>query len=237
MSNKNNIKDNLQEIFDKNNNYNQILSKIERKSHMKKNIWLKYSLVSICLLAIITCFMINKDNNENNTFTTTKNNTITINKLKDMSENLLDADVKINSNIKIEESFSEYIFIDNIKVSNDLNLNSKYLVYTKRSYDTIEEYKNAPYDVLHDYVLQYEKTLNGAVEKTINITFSKDFKPLRDCFIDNLKISKINNTELTIANYNDMYIAIFNYNNLNFDIETKGISEIELVDLLESIIK
>ncbi|MFR5685001.1 MAG: hypothetical protein ACLUD1_13365 [Clostridia bacterium] len=33
-----------------------------------------------------------------------------------------------------------------------------------------------------------------------------------------------------------MYIVTFNYQNLNFDIETTGITENELVDLLQSII-
>ena len=48
--------------------------------------------------------------------------------------------------------------------------------------------------------------------------------------------SIINNVEFEISQYQDMYIATFSYNTIYFDSETKGISEAELVELLQSIV-
>ena len=45
------------------------------------------------------------------------------------------------------------------------------------------------------------------------------------------------NTPLTIFKWDDAYLTTFKYNNIFFDIETKGITENELITLLQSIIK
>ena len=74
--------------------------------------------------------------------------------------------------------------------------------------------------------------------RNITIAFSEIDKPLRDYYIDNQELkSKIGDVELEISQYKNMYIVTFSYNNLNFDIETNGITEDELVELLVSIIK
>lgn len=50
-----------------------------------------------------------------------------------------------------------------------------------------------------------------------------------------LNINKIKDMAMTTLDA-DMYIVTFEYNNIYFDIETTGITENQLVDLLESII-
>lgn len=51
------------------------------------------------------------------------------------------------------------------------------------------------------------------------------------------KISKIEDTEVIITQYEKLYLAEFKMNDVYFDIETAGITQTELVDLLVSIIK
>ncbi len=199
---------------------------------------LKFSLAPICLVLVICGVMLfNPQNNSNNNDDISDYiqlesmaHEIYINKLKDFSQ--ADIDVQLDADVKVQEEFVKYSFIDNMIIPSDLSLSSKHLVYTRKDNQTTQ------YDILHDYVLWYEKMENNINTKKIIVAFSKDFEPLRDYFIDinNLKVSKINNTELIIVNYNDMCIATFTHNDLNFDIETKGITQEELIQLLESII-
>lgn len=51
-----------------------------------------------------------------------------------------------------------------------------------------------------------------------------------------MNISKINNTDVKIMVNGNNYIAIFSYNNINYDIETNGISKEEFINLLNFII-
>ena len=132
--------------------------------------------------------------------------------------------------IEIEELPEKFSFMNDINIPEDLKLDNCYNIYTRNS---IEE---PVYDVLHDYVFDYHTGDN--IMRNITIAFSEIDKPLRDYYIDNQELkSKIGNVELEISQYKNMYIATFSYNNLNFDIETNGFTEDELVELLVSIIK
>ena len=251
MSNKNVIKEMFAKQFDKDDIYNNILSEIKNDTDntlsevkggsVMKSKLLKYSLAPICIIAILCIVVFNQLNTDNDIVKVAEkeNYEIYINNIKDVAQTSLDADMRLDVDIRVQEEFAEYKFINDIKIPSDLQLTSKYLIYTKELYEDIEKYKNAPYDVLHDYVLQYEKFESDIRTKNILIAFSKDFQPLRDYFMDtgNLEVSKINNTELTITSYKGMYMATFSYNNLNFDIETQGITQDEFIELLESIIR
>ena len=67
---------------------------------------------------------------------------------------------------------------------------------------------------------------------------AKNNPPFRDYLFseDNLKESTINNVLLIITQYEDIYFTVFKINDIYFDIETNGITQNELVDLLRSII-
>lgn len=204
---------------------------------MKKNTWFKYSLVPICLVIMVSCFMLFGENNNSKTFKTDSGNKIVVNNLKDIGTTSLDARLDVDIKM-LPPRYLEYNGEDNIVIPTDFNKKAVYQIFTKKDKNTTE------YNILHDNVTEYIKEEYQGNDsylhtKRIIITYSENFIPLRDYYIDtiNLKMSKINDIELTIANYNDMYIAIFKYNNLNFDVETQGISEIELINLLESMIK
>ena len=55
-------------------------------------------------------------------------------------------------------------------------------------------------------------------------------------YLSNGNLEKQGGTELIISQWKDMYIVTFEYNDLYFDIETTGVTENQLVDLLESLI-
>ncbi len=207
---------------------------------MKNNKWFRSFLIPICLLLIIAGIFVFKNKKEKS-FTTPSANTIKINYLKEIAAANLDADIKYDTDINVKERFTEYTFLDDIKVPSSLTIKSKYLIYTKKLDENKEDYQNAPYNILHDYVVNYESepSNDGLIEKHIIVAFSKDFEPLRDYFLGDepLEVSKIKGIEVKIGNYNEMYISTFSYQGLNFDIETVGLAENEVIELLESIIK
>ena len=213
------------------------ISNIRKEFDMKtnKNKKVIYVLSSICavfILGIGILVGVNKNLLPSNTVDIGKADgkgesvkvELNINKVKDMSMTSLDADVKI---IEIENLPEEFTFVENLLVPNEYEFENGYTVYTRENIDTAE------YNVLHDYVLNYRKDdLNE-----IKIAFSKVESPIRDYFIgDGEKISKIGNVELKVSQWEKMYIVTFEYNDIYFDIETTGITENELVDLLKSII-
>lgn len=213
------------------------ISNIRKEFDMKTNrnkkvIYVLSSICAVFILGIGILVGVNKNLLPSNTVdigqTDGKGESVkvelNINKVKDMSMTSLDADVKI---IEIENLPEEFTFVENLLVPNEYEFENGYTVYTRENIDTAE------YNVLHDYVLNYRKDdLNE-----IKIAFSKVESPIRDYFIgDGEKISKIGNVELKVSQWEEMYIVTFEYNDIYFDIETTGITENELVNLLKSII-
>lgn len=233
----NNLKGIMKKEFDKDKNYNEILSNIERVENMK-NFKLKYILAStvtfIVLFAVILGISsINNTPNEiigekdiNEDDSTSKIEiALDINEIKDLEMMSLDVDIEIINISNIPERFE---FMNNIKIPSEYKINDSYNIYTKSGINANE------YDVLHDYVFNYKKDNTN----TIKIAFSEIEKPIRDYYINGgNKVSKIGESEIIISQYNKMYIVSFKYNDIYFDIETVGISQEELVDLLTSIIK
>lgn len=149
---------------------------------------------------------------------------LNINRIKKMLATSLDADIKT---IEIEKLPEKYEFIKNIKIPEEYKIENSYNIYTRNDINKNE------YNVLHDYVLNYRK---DSINK-ITIAFSEIEKPLRDYYIeDGDKVSKIGDIELIISQYKDMYIATFNFKDIFFDVETVGITESELIELLQSIL-
>ena len=224
------LKTEMDKEFDREKNYHSIISKIERVSSMKKK---RYIFVPTFALAIVVVAIIgyNFIKTPSKTIIISEDDknieiTLNINEMKELATTSLDADIKM---IEIEELPEKFSFMNDINIPEDLKLDNCYNIYTRNS---IEE---PVYDVLHDYVLDYHTGDN--IMRNITIAFSEIDKPLRDYYIDNQELkSKIGNVELEISQYKNMYIATFSYNNLNFDIETNGFTEDELVELLVSII-
>ena len=230
----NNLKDTIQKNFDKKKNYNIILSKIERRDNMKVKLSyvLASSLVAIALLVGIVAYNVPKSNNENVMPPTVQGILeLNINKAEYQSMMTLDADIK-EANTELNSEFEK----DFSFVKKDINAPKDLRDYgVNKVVMTRKDFSDKDYSIAHDYIWDYS---NEAENRTIRIAFSKIGKPLRDYYLSSEeKISKIENTDVIITQYEKLYLAEFKMNDVYFDIETSGITQTELVDLLVSIIK
>lgn len=201
----------INKSFNKHINKDENLKIIKERMNKRNMKYLKYSLIPICLLLVISLYLIT-NNNEPDIFDDTKE--IYINEIDNMNLTSLDSDIRVENNYMVE-IYDELL---NIVIPTDLNKMNGSAIFLSDN-------------TLNNYVIEYFND-----EKRITIAYSKTNTPIRDYFIDDGKSSIINNTNLVISKYNTMYIVTFKYNDVYFDIETSNIKENELITLLESII-
>ena len=201
----------INKSFNKHINKDENLKIIKERMNKRNMKYLKYSLIPICLLLVISLYLIT-NNNEPDIFDDTKE--IYINEIDNMNLTTLDSDIRVENNYMVE-IYDELL---NIVIPTDLNKMNGSAIFLSDN-------------TLNNYVIEYFND-----ERRITIAYSKTNTPIRDYFIDDGKSSIINNTNLVISKYNTMYIVTFKYNDIYFDIETSNIKENELITLLESII-
>lgn len=224
----------LKEKIRKNIKEEIAISNIRKEFGMKTNRNKKiiYTISSVCAVFILTIGILvgtgqlNDNINIGENIDQKLNVKLNINKIKDMEMTKLDLDVKIVESKEIPEKFE---FMEKVKIPSEYKFKDSYNVYTRKDMDVAE------YNLLHDYVFNYQK---DDFSSGIKIAFSEVGEPLRDYFIDDkYKTSKIGDAEIIITQYEQMYMASFKYKDIYFDIETNGITENELVELLVSIIE
>ena len=190
------------------------------------------SLVAIALLVGIVAYNVPKSNNENVMPPTVQGILeLNINKAEYQSMMTLDADIK-EANTELNSEFEkDFSFVKkDINAPKDLRDDGVNKVVMTR-----KDFSDKDYSIAHDYIWDYS---NEEENRTIRIAFSKIGKPLRDYYLSSEeKISKIENTDVIITQYEKLYLAEFKLNDVYFDIETAGITQKELVDLLVSLIK
>lgn len=149
---------------------------------------------------------------------------IKINQMGDSGAAKLDADIKILNN-----TFMLYFeFLKEVKIPSDFDNTKQYSVWTRKT-------KTGDYDILNSYEFYYYNTKDN---RNIKLSFSDEYQPIRDYYFDEDSATKsiIRDCELVIYQYENSYMTVFTYHNVNFDIETIGITQEELVNLLDSII-
>jgi len=232
MTNKEKLKSAIDQDIDSKVYYNEIIKKIEKEDKMKKkNNMCKWSLIPICLVAIISgILLINSKNNNiilDNYIDSENNIKLNINDLKNIGAARLDVDVKVvpNNAVNFPLPYKNGI----VDIPKDLDKISKYIFYFRENKESKE------YNILGNYEIIYD---NGN-DRSIKVSYSKDHKPVRDYYFsdEGSKATTINGLNLTIFKYNTIYFTEFNCNGYNFDIETNNISEQELSNFLVSIIK
>ena len=230
MNNEDKLNKVITNDFDITNNYTSIRRKMERGNKMNKIF--KYSLVPMAIvITMTTVFLLNKKSSANNVLdSNVKNNdVIIVNNVDNNSDNAkLDIDGR-SEEITTDDLYKIYPLLKDIVVPNDYNINGIIKCYLFNE-DT------SKYDKLYGYNIIY----SGGNNKYIDIFILIDTTKRLRCFsidTDEMKSSIVNNTNIKIIGENKNYYAIFSYNNINFDIETTGISEEEFIQLLKSIIK
>lgn len=237
MTNKEKLKQAIEQDMNSKDYYNGIMGKIEKGENMKKKIngiW-KLSFAPICLIVLISgVILLNKGHEtetllNNKLYVDEKNNVIlNINEINDkVGMARVDADVKIvtNNDINFPLPYKDGL----VNIPKDLNKTYKYIFYFRENKESQE------YNVLGNYELIY----SNDNDRSINVKYSKDNKPVRDYYFsdEGSKITTINDVELKIYKYENIYFTEFNFDDYNFDIETSNITEQELSNLLLSIIK
>lgn len=229
----NNLKDTIQKNFDKEKNYNIILSKIERRDNMKVKLSyvLASSLVTVVLLVGVIAYNVPRNNNDEKIQIADEKIELNINKAKSQSMMKLDADIQ-EVIADLNKEFCKTFPFTQKKLNAPKDLKNNFV---NRIIMTKENFTDKKYTVTHDYIWDYS---NEAKDRTIRIAFSKVGKPLRDYHLSSEeKISKIEGTDVIITQYEKLYLAEFKLNDVYFDIETDGLTQTELVDFLISIIK
>ena len=230
MNNRDKLNKAITNDFDITNNYTSIRKKMERGYKMNKIF--KYSLVPMAIVMTMTSvFLLNRKSSINNVLdSNVKNNdVIVINSVDNNSDNAkLDIDGR-SEDITTDDLYKIYPLLKDIIVPNDYNINGIIKCYLFND-DT------GKYDKLYGYNIIY----SGGNNKYIDIFILTDtIKRLR-CFsidTDEMRNSIINGNSIKIMGEDKNYYAIFSYNNINFDIETTGISEGEFIQLIKSIVK
>ena len=239
MTNREKLKKAIEQDINPTNNYNKIIKKIEKEEKMKKeNYLLKWSLLPICLIVIISGIIFlnykndNNDSLENKTYIDKENNiTLNINDLSKVGMTKLDADIKTVSGVnipypfKVNENQNEEWFI----IPSDLTQTKNYIVYVKKDKDSKE------YDTVANYIM----LITDGNERSIEVKYSEEQEPLRDYYFseEDSKITTINNIDLKIYKYENSFYTTFSYNGYYFDIETSNITEQEFSNYLVSILK
>ena len=230
MNNEDKLNKVITNDFDINYNYTSIRKKMEIGNKMNKRF--KYSLVPMAIvIAITSVFLLNKKSITNNVLdSNVKNNdVIIVNNIDNNFDNAkLDIDGR-SEDITSDDLYKIYPLLKDIVVPNDYNINRIIKCYLFND-DT------GKYDKLYGYTIIY----SGGNNKYIDIFILIDTTKRLRCFsidTDEMKSSIVNNTNIKIMGENKNYYAIFSYNNINFDIETAGISEEDVIQLLKSIIK
>lgn len=241
MKNKEIFKNLYNSKINKDNNYKEIIKKIDKENNSNFN-WsfIPVSLVIfICIISLINNSKIN-DNEKDVIDESCKNNNcinldnyskeiININKITKISNKMLDIKYE---NINIETLSEDYNFISKLYVPINFKDIKAYKILSKHI-DNNSMSKN--YDNLINYSLIY----NNEQKKQLIISFSKTNEPVRDYYFssENSKVSKINNKEIFIYQYEKIYMTKFNYNNIYFDIETQNINEEEFLTIISSIVR
>ena len=230
MNNEDKLNKVITNDFDITNNYTSIRKKMERGNKMNKIF--KYSLVPMAIvITLASVFLLNKRSNTNNVLDSdVKNNdVIIVNSIDNNSDNAkLDIDGR-SEDITTDDLYKIYPVLKDIVVPNDYNINGIIKCYLFND-DT------GKYDKLYGYNIIY----SGGNNKYIDIFILIDTTKRLRCFsidTDEMRNSIINGNNIKIMGENKYYYAIFSYNNINFDIETTGISEEEFIQLLKSIVK
>lgn len=166
---------------------------------------------------------------------------------------------KVENSSKTDKALKTEIYINEKNVEEDyridaqlkkfdakeINVDLRFAIEAKLPNDFEKNYsvtgiyvkgKNSKqYDELQNYEFYYS---NKSETRSITLGLGfKDKKPLRDyLFLEVEKKSRIGDVELEITKYEDSYLVIFSHKDVNYDIETRGINETELLEFLTSLI-
>lgn len=226
------IKKMYEEKFNKDENYNNIINKLQNKKNHKINF--KWSLIPICLLLCLTIPLFStKDFKLDDEKQNIKKDIININsdEIKYFTEIIYVADIAGRCEILTKESINnKFPFIEKSNINYPHE--TFYAHYSHGLEGNIDQYDN-----LVGYYLMYS---SNDYEDRIEIFISEttEIKP-RDVGrfeIDDLDNSEIDGVNIKIIGDNNYYIALFKLNGLFLDIGANHMNEKEFIHMIKQII-
>lgn len=265
MPRKNHLNHKLKSKFDRKSNYTQILSRIEDPSASKKLTLFKFSLAPACLaLIILGAYFFraqthdpNQPNNLSaNIFINQSSVSSSASRLSGKSQNTpystIFAKYSINQNLTIPadlfksshclymKDFDWSVLDDIPPIDWDTASQTEIDAWFKKQDQVRAQYLATENYILHSCSLFFGDQFfeDDSSLRTINISIARSHPPAR-CYLfsdENLQASTINNTPLTIIQWENHFHVTFNIGDIYYDIETRNITETELIQLLKSIL-
>lgn len=238
MSKKQIIKDIFNDKINKTDIYNEVIFKIENNNRLTLNKILKYSMITVLILAII--LDINYNNKKRVEQEEINGEKIYINNLDNFNNAVASIDAKATE-IDIETLEKEQPIVKEIKTPDSMFITRIYKEYIR------SDVTKDNYDILTGYNIIYLDS-NNDTEKLLDIFISNNRSERLRCIpilTNDIKESTINNHKIKILSYTNSssiyyktyYIVFFKYNNLYFDIEARNLTEEELINLIKSTLK
>lgn len=233
------FKEKVEKEFNQEKNYRMIFQKKERMIGMKK---IGYVMAPVCAAVLLAVGVVgvnmNKkinekepavnvaDNikNDENQMVASVTDSIKINAIQNYASAKLNVDSKVIEKEELPEELASLTKVNGLDAS------------FIQTYYTKSDITRDEFDMLHDYVLLYfDETSN----KTIKISCSNVGTPLRDYFFQALTedVSLIDGVDYKISQYEDRFIINFEKENYHFDVETNGLNETEMIQLIKEIAK
>lgn len=221
MNNKNKLKKAIDKDFDKNINYNEIYNRLIRPT----NNYYRYSLSLSCLILVLfTIFIFNK------------NNTLNMHKAIEEIEPKTNINTYSTSDYNANNNYNN-VSIPYYEVLNGLSIPSDFdIKYEGKARVKILDKNDKDYGKINNYEFLFKNSKNN---RSIVIAISDKNEPISNIKINlnNSSKSIINNIELIIYKHKNIFVSKFKFKEYNFLIETIDITEIELNNLLKSLIK
>lgn len=214
--------------FDKDRNYDAVMKMVaeEEKEAMKrkprKRMYASIGLVAACIMIAVFIGTL-KDNG-----TIDKNrDKIYVNDVDIMGQAKLDADVEYEYGKKATEKIRGQEKLSfNLPDIQGMNQTGNWYIFTRQD--------NGVYNILHDQVYDFG-TPSG--DKKVRISLSDKGAPLRDYFFGSSGTpSKIEDAEPIIFGMEQSYYALFQIGNIYIDLETNGVSQNQMVEIIKDII-
>ena len=240
------MKKNIKKDFDKEKNYKEIVSQMDKK---KIVINYKYAFIPMILIIAISIILFNKQSGDK--VKTFKDDSKVNSSVNQNSSDYDGLNVNTTSSVRIIVNELRDFKLKNYNVTNYINnINNPYFEVLKDikipdDFDVLadgrgvvisKDKKDKDYGKINNYELWYKNSKNN---RKIIIALSDKNIPYRDFMIDRKNSNKtiINGVEVEIYKYKNTYVSIFSYKGYIFDIESCDIIEEEYIRLLYSLIK
>lgn len=226
----NRIKEVIDNEYNKERNYEEIINKTSKKREFKARFVLVPASILVIALISVSLLLTKTSKDNNNVIISKKDNNDYIYINEEDIQNTTSAQLDVDARaIQVNDMYERWPFLSNIEVPEDMELKEAFLVFVRDGGDDYTKERQTQ--------IVYEGTKER--DSYIEVAFTKEDEVLRCLYyFTNTQVkSRIGNTELQIVKIgNTSYYTKFRYNDLTFEIEGRNVTGVEFIKLLKSII-